>query len=203
MSTEEERAVLSDEEKRLRDEWKDYGVLRPLDRDIIPLFEEAVIVSCYDKRYYSKWYRNIAEMAARQQKREVAQLYSMSGAGFPLVVAPCSPIHNSCDHRPMMESSVGLAARTGCRHAAILGHYPCVAGEAHGIGLLQNVALLVGGKKWLVAQGMKAVLLFDLNDSEDAPYDPWHLRANEFEAWCRTRYPEFATHCNPEISRSV
>ncbi len=194
--------MLTEEEKQLEEDWKKYGVLRPLDPEIIPLFEQAVIFSCYDKRYFSQWYRQMSEMASRQQGREIPDLFPIICGGSPLIVAPSSPIHCMHDHRPMVESSVGLAQEHGCSHAAILGHYPCLAGEKSKISLLHNVALLVEGKKWLTARGMKAVLLFDLKDEEEAP-SIWHLKASEFEIWCRTRKPDFVTDNFSEIIRNI
>lgn len=190
--------MLTAEEKELQQEWEECGVLGPLKPKIIPLSEQAVVASCFDKRFFSGWYRQMSRMAARRQNRKDPELFPIICAGAPLVVAPSSPIHSVLDHRPMFESSVGLAYEHGCRHAAILGHYPCLAGVRSKISLLHNVALLVAGKKWWVSKGLKTVLLFDLNGEGDMLPNVRHLKANEFEVWCQNRRPGFVRQF-PEV----
>lgn len=182
--------LISEEEKRLEASWKESGVLRELNPGNLPLSEKAVVFSCFDERYVSQWLDHVMAIASQKQERAVPALFPVIGAGFPLVVAPSSPIHDRFDHRGMIELNLEMAKENGCRDATIIGHYPCLAGHKHGINLLNNAALLVVGKRWLSTKGVEAAIIIDIKHKENAPCEPWHLKANEFEAWCQKQHPE-------------
>ncbi len=184
---------LTPEEHELEQIWKSekVGVLTPLNPGNMPLSGKAVVFTCFDARYFSQWYRHMAEMAGEQQSRKVPELFPVTCGGTPLVVAPDSPIHERFDHHEMIKYSLGLLQSLGCKDATILGHYPCLAGKDNNIGLLENVALLVSGKRWLKSRGMNLpAILFDLKHNPSDACEPWHLSASAFETWCRRRHPE-------------
>lgn len=192
---------LSAPDKKLEASWKEVGVLRELNPSTMPLSKQTVVFSCFDKRYVSTWFDQMVRMASKQQERAVPELFPVICAGSPLLVAPSSPIHERFDHRGMVEYNLKLAQQNGCHNVTIFGHFPCLAGEEHRISLFHNAALLVAGKRWLESRGAEATIIFDIKHEENAPCQPWHLKASEFEAWCQTYKSDFLEYY-PEISRS-
>ncbi len=193
--------VLTEKDKWLEASWKESGVLRELNPGNMPLAAQAVVFSCYDKRYVSTWLDQVVRIASQQQKRAIPELFPVICAGGPLVVSPSSPINDRFNHQGMVDCSLKLAQENGCRNAIILGHYPCLAGEENNISLLFNAALLVAGKRWLESRGTEATIIFDIKHEENAPCQPWHLKASEFEAWWQTGRSDFLHHY-PELIRS-
>lgn len=183
--------LISEEDKRLEASWREAGVLRELNPSTMPLSKQTLVFSCFDKRYVSTWLDQMMRIASQQQKRAVPELFPVICAGSPLLVAPSSPIHKCFDHRGMVEYNLALAQQNGCHNITILGHYPCLAGEELRISLFHNAALLVAGKRWLESRGAEATIIFDIKHEENAPCQPWHLKASEFEAWCRMCKSDF------------
>jgi hypothetical protein len=182
--------LFTEKDRKLEASWKKMGVFRPLQESSLPLFEQALLITCFDARYFLRWYRQLVDIASQRQKQESPQLFPLILGGSPLVMDPSSPIHNKFDHRGATDCSLGLAKANGCLHATIIGHYPCKAGEDCGIGLLENVALTVAGGRRLIRDGVETATLFDLKEQKDAPCNPWHLDASAFQEWCLSHQPE-------------
>ncbi|OGH92964.1 MAG: hypothetical protein A2534_03350 [Candidatus Magasanikbacteria bacterium RIFOXYD2_FULL_39_9] len=180
----------SNEEKQLVGSWEEAGVLREINPETLPLASKALVFSCFDERYVSQWLDVINKNAAQKQERALPALFPVICAGGPLVVAPSSPIHETCDHRGMVNLNVETATVNGCRHATLIGHYPCLGGQKFGIDLIHNVALLVVAKRWLNTMGIDAAIIFDVKEQETDPCHPRHLKANEFETWCQKFRPD-------------
>jgi len=192
----------SEEDRQLVGSWKEAGVLREIDPGNMPLHSKALVFSCFDERYVSQWLDPINEIAAKLQGRALPGLFRVISAGGPLTVSPSSPIHEKYDHRGMVGFNVELATANGCRHATLIGHYPCIAGEEFGIDLIHNAALLVVAKRLLNTKGIDAAIIFDVKEKETDPCHPRHLKANEFEAWCLKHRPDLLAK-HPGIRRAA
>lgn len=192
----------SKEEVELVDSWKEVGVLREINPGNMPLHAKALVFSCFDERYVAKWLDGALRTAAELQGQDLPGLFPVICAGSPLMVAPSSPIHETCDHRGMVDLNVETATANGCRHATLIGHYPCLAGQKFGIDLLHNAALLVMGKRWLCTMGIDAAIVFDFKQKETDQSHLRHLKANEFEAWCLANRPDLLAK-HPGIRRAA
>lgn len=194
--------LISEEEKQLVASWREVGVLREIDPRNLPLHSKALVFSCFDERYVAQWLDGVNAIAAKLQGQTLPGLFPVICAGGPLVVSPSSLIHEKCDHRGMVGLNVEMATVNGCRHATLIGHYPCLAGQKFGIDLIHNAALLVVAKRWLNTMGIEAAIIFDVKERESDPCHPRHLKANEFEAWCLKYQPDLLTK-HPGIRRAA
>lgn len=190
----------SKEEVELVGSWKEAGVLREIDPGNMPLHSKALVFSCFDERYVSQWLDRVNAIAAKLQGQALPGLFPVICAGGPLIVSPSSPVHGECDHRAMVGLNVETAISIGSRHATLIGHYPCLAGQKFGIDLAHNAALLVVAKRWLNTMGIDAAIIFDVKEKETDPCHPRHLKANEFETWCLKYRPDLLAE-HPGIRR--